>query len=488
MDPRAAQERLLSDVLFTLVKNKESFAFDKLMMLFPMLTETQIKEKYHEALENRNLLEKIMKEKPNIITFDSSMAKSSVQKLPPKKLPLNYISSTEQPIVTIHVLDETNNTKSDFVCGRALLVKEMKYFHDYLPEEETALSEIDISVHCDIHIFSLLMNWVKRNESAESFKLSKSNLIPVLVSADFLQIKSLVEYAAKEASYFASEINLSVLSKELIEKIAGHMKPFEIDKLKDDDIRETMYRQLVLDEAGRARLFRCGSCKTILPWAQRTKLRCLSKNVEMDKRGNVKWKHTVDTLWEFAVGANNELSRMVNENIKLVYWRIWGLSHTFDCEICKQHFQASDIKTCHYHPKEASLGIYPCCKKSKKDFNPLMGRNGCKKKYHQVNNPILRDYFQFTGIIRDVDMESDIGPMWRENTPNDKVSLWQTGKSLRWNQDNIRDAERRQFRLDSESCSLGTITNVPPGGIYIQLEKDRAPKPIKKQNTRSILY
>ena len=86
-------------------------------------------------------------------------------------------------------------------------------------------------------------------------------------------------------------------------------------------------------------MFRCGSCKTILPWSQRTKLRCLSKNVEMDKRGNVKWKHTVDTLWEFAVGANNELSRMVNENIKLVYWRIWGLSHTFDCEICKQHFQ-----------------------------------------------------------------------------------------------------------------------------------------------------
>ena len=100
-------------------------------------------------------------------------------------------------------------------------------------------------------------------------------------------------------------------------------------------------------------------------------------------------------------------------------------------------------------------------------------------------------------------MESDIGPMWRENPTNGKlfsglfdiktsilvkVSLWQTGKSLRWNQDNIRDAERRQFRLDSESCSLGTITNVPPGGIYIQLEKDRAPKPVKKQNTRSILY
>ena len=38
-----------------------------------------------------------------------------------------------------------------------------------------------------------------------------------------------------------------------------------------------------------------------------------------------------------------------------------------------------------------------------------------------VNDPILRDYFQFTGIIRDVDMESDIGPMWRENSTNGKL-------------------------------------------------------------------
>ena len=39
-----------------------------------------------------------------------------------------------------------------------------------------------------------------------------------------------------------------------------------------------------------------------------------------------------------------------------------------------------------------------------------------------MNDPILRDYFQFTGIIRDVDMESDIGPFWRENVPNGKIA------------------------------------------------------------------
>lgn len=68
------------------------------------------------------------------------------------------------------------------------------------------------------------------------------------------------------------------------------------------------------------------------------------------------------------------------------------------------------------------------------------------------------------------------------------TSLWHVGKSLRWNQDNIRDAERRQFRLDSDSCSLGTITNVPPAGIYVQLERDRAPKIPQKSKSKNSLY
>ena len=89
----------------------------------------------------------------------------------------------------------------------------------------------------------------------------------------------------------------------------------------------------------KSRLFKCISCKTILPWYHRQQLRCLSKNAELDNRGNVKWKHTVDTNWEFAVGQNNELSKMINQNIKLVYWKIWGLSHIFTCSVCNQVVQ-----------------------------------------------------------------------------------------------------------------------------------------------------
>ena len=47
-DPRAAQERLLEDVLFTLVKNKEVFSMDKLRLLFPLLKECLKLESYKQ--------------------------------------------------------------------------------------------------------------------------------------------------------------------------------------------------------------------------------------------------------------------------------------------------------------------------------------------------------------------------------------------------------------------------------------------------------
>jgi len=146
MEPKAAQRRLLEDVLFTLIKNKESFSFDKLEMLFPLLSREIIKEQYETALGHRSLLDKVMKMTPTVETYvelkeqekSEKISKIST-KIQKQKLPQNYISSTTKPIVTIHVLDETNDQKSDFLCSRALLVKEMKYFNDYLPEEESAL-------------------------------------------------------------------------------------------------------------------------------------------------------------------------------------------------------------------------------------------------------------------------------------------------------------------------------------------------------------
>lgn len=74
------------------------------------------------------------------------------------------------PNMVIHVCDETKNLKQDFTCPRDLLVKEMRYFAEYLSVDAQRWEEVDISVHCDVQIFDWLMNYVRRNSAGEGNK------------------------------------------------------------------------------------------------------------------------------------------------------------------------------------------------------------------------------------------------------------------------------------------------------------------------------
>lgn len=65
--------------------------------------------------------------------------------------------------MVIHVCDEAKNLKEDFTCPRDLLISEMKYFAEYLSMDAQRWEEVDISVHCDVHIFNWLIKYVKRN-------------------------------------------------------------------------------------------------------------------------------------------------------------------------------------------------------------------------------------------------------------------------------------------------------------------------------------
>lgn len=77
--------------------------------------------------------------------------------------------------MVIHVCDEAKNLKEDFVCPRDLLISEMKYFAEYLSVDAQRWEEVDISVHCDVHIFDWLIRYVKRNT-----KDSEANEMPTL--------------------------------------------------------------------------------------------------------------------------------------------------------------------------------------------------------------------------------------------------------------------------------------------------------------------
>jgi hypothetical protein len=72
----------------------------------------------------------------------------------------------------------------------------MKYFEKYLTEA-TSVDDIDISVHCDIKIFEWLMKYLKQKENdaqdESGPKLDIKNVISILISSDFLQMKVLVQ-------------------------------------------------------------------------------------------------------------------------------------------------------------------------------------------------------------------------------------------------------------------------------------------------------
>ena len=51
------------------------------------------------------------------------------------------------------------------------------------------MQEIDISVHCDVYIFQWLMRYMKDDQEAV---IDLKNVLPILISAEFLGIGALV--------------------------------------------------------------------------------------------------------------------------------------------------------------------------------------------------------------------------------------------------------------------------------------------------------
>ena len=73
--------------------------------------------------------------------------------------------------IVIHVCDESRKINRDFRCSKKVLLAEMKYFKTYL-SGTSAYDDIDISVHCDVHIFDWLMQYVKALHASDREKLN----------------------------------------------------------------------------------------------------------------------------------------------------------------------------------------------------------------------------------------------------------------------------------------------------------------------------
>ncbi|KAG8443966.1 hypothetical protein GDO86_009232 [Hymenochirus boettgeri] len=323
------------------------------------------------------------------------------------------------PNMVIHVCDEAKNLREDFMCPRDLLVSEMKYFAEYLSTDAQRWEEVDISVHCDVHIFNWLIRYAKRNATAsdaqDAPKLEPANVISILISSEFLKMDSLVEeciqYCHKNMSAIvATPCNMNCINANLLTRIADLFTHNEADDVKDkkDKFKSKIFCKKIErlfepeyknpdSPANASTLFRCCLCKRLLTKEAEKKIACLPEKISIDQHGNIVYFHLRDKTWdihEYLTGLFEEL-----KSWRDVYWRLWGTINWMTCSRCKQSFLCNELSHCQYHPESAvysgaassvgspGAGIYPCCNQKVLRFDPTQLPKGCKQRDHVVRLP-----------------------------------------------------------------------------------------------------
>nr|XP_057916954.1 SANT and BTB domain regulator of class switch recombination isoform X2 [Doryrhamphus excisus] len=321
--------------------------------------------------------------------------------------------------MVIHVCDETKNLKQDFTCPRDLLVKEMRYFAEYLSVDSQRWEEVDISVHCDVQIFDWLMNYVRRNSSKDKPRLEPSNVISILISSEFLKMDMLVDecvqYCHKHMSAIvATPCNMNCINSNLASRIAKLFNHNEADDIRDkkDKFKSKLFQKKIErlfdpDYQNRdsprnaSTLYRCGLCLKMLTEDTQRRIPCVSGKINIDSHGEIVYTHSRQKNWdvnEYISGLYEELKSWV-----LVYWRIWGTINCLTCSRCQQEFVCAELTHCRYHPESVmypstgsekswhGAGVYPCCNQTVLRFDPTGVVKGCKVRDHIVNVPNEED-------------------------------------------------------------------------------------------------
>ncbi|XP_038252584.1 uncharacterized protein KIAA1841 homolog isoform X1 [Dermochelys coriacea] len=369
---------------------------------------------------------------------------------------------SQGPNMVIHVCDEAKNLKEDFVCPRDLLISEMKYFAEYLSVDAQRWEEVDISVHCDVHIFDWLIRYVKRNtkeyEVYEIPTLEPGNVISILISSEFLKMDSLVKkcinYCHKNMSaIIATPCNMNCVSGDLLKRIADLFTHNEVEDVKDkkDKFKSKLFCKKIErlfdpdyqnpDSRGNAAtLYRCCLCKKLLTKETERRIPCVPGKINIDQHGNIIYVHIRDKTWEvheYLISLYEEL-----KSWRDVYWRLWGTINWLSCSRCNQSFLCTEFSHCQYHtqpvlyPGVASAlgttgtGIYPCCNQKILRFDPTPLPKGCKVRDHVIGLPAGGEGgdtlpYQTTKILNDLLQHRDdvVVPFSKDQNSDSGIGL-----------------------------------------------------------------
>lgn len=382
-----------------------------------------------------------------------------------KKSPIVVLDQSKnfEPELTIHVCDEVKGVSRDFTCPQKLLVSKMGYFADITSGQK--LEEMDISVHCDLEIFDWLIKWVKKEmlASQENWpKLSAANVIPILVSASFLQMEPLLLDCLSYCHAHLSEIvkvspNLGCLNDNIISRLAAMFTNLELEMVKDkkERIQPRLFCKMIhsLCEveaqsirghfATLAGVFRCLKCGKYLTQSVSSYVHCIPQNMKLNRWGQIVSSHVRDPNWSLSNFVSNLHKDL--RSWRRVYWRLWATCHFLFCSICETHFPASQMQWCMFHPdipqflgspsEGGKIGRYPCCglQLAYRYENVTGPSSGCQYRDHCVVAENDRD----RAILNLVTQISENNAMMFEPPPAAKTSSsnlsnepWWTGLSI----------------------------------------------------------
>ena len=226
----------------------------------------------------------------------------------------------------------------------------MKYFKTYL-SGTSAYDDIDISVHCDVHIFDWLMQYVKALHSKDQQnrpKLDTKSVVSILISSEFLEMGKLVTECLNYVhdninSIIKMPIDLNCINTKLLARLS---KMFTVDELETVlDKRNKIIGKLwmkkleVMLEDSKKSIRACKYCHKVFAVGFLEVLECSKAKPFIDFHGNVIARHEPhdDKAWSMRVYIKSLRSKK-NLSWCQVYWKIWGLTHGLYCKVSDTFF------------------------------------------------------------------------------------------------------------------------------------------------------
>ncbi|KAF1791279.1 Protein of unknown function DUF3342 [Phytophthora cactorum] len=322
-------------------------------------------------------------------------------------------ASSSSRNVVIHVFDEYRKSSKEFTCQRDLLLAKMKYFQAYL-NEANEHDEIDISVHCDVEIFELLVEYMHQRDHEWQPRITLDNIASILVSSEFLQMEELVEecvafISGRVQEFMLLRVDFGCLSDATVAKIANNCTPEQLQTLHDpkDKILSKLRRKKVevlvknVQDSGR-RLELCMNCELFFIKGDRDSVGCHKGKRQIGVHGELVGRHEAKTGWQVETFLR-DLGVDKSMSWNAAYWYIWGVTKYFHCSVCKHRCSLLELEDCAYHPGtivgHGPAAKYSCC--SARIFSAdEISMHGCKTTAHvAIDDDRHSDVSRFSNIV-----------------------------------------------------------------------------------------